>query len=117
MERHLSHRVAAFLLAFVFVLLTGTGLASWLLMVWPASASATLQSKPQPNSTAISASAPVASPTCTPAWDIMTSPNGSTGNELRGTAALAVDTTWAVGAQALGTTPRTLIEHWDGNAW
>jgi hypothetical protein len=48
------------------------------------------------------------------------SPNpGGSGhlNLLDGVAATSPTSAWAVGYYDIGTTPQTLIEHWNGTAW
>lgn len=62
-------------------------------------------------------------------WRVITpSPSGlpcdsrlgscTTGDDLYGVAALAVDDVWAVGARWIdGNTSRPLVEHWDGHHW
>jgi hypothetical protein len=37
--------------------------------------------------------------------------------QLTGVASLATDDVWAVGTQYAGSSPRTLIEHWEGSHW
>jgi hypothetical protein len=53
------------------------------------------------------------------AWSVVSSPNPSPyNNALTGVDAVAANDVWAVGySQNNGLPRRTLIEHWDGNAW
>ena len=54
------------------------------------------------------------------AWSVVSSPNpgGTTyDNHLNGVAAVSSNNVWAVGGYSDGTRMRTLVEHWDGNAW
>jgi hypothetical protein len=53
-------------------------------------------------------------------WSIVPSPNPSSlpYNYLYGVTALASNNVWAVGSYAVsGTSPRTLVIHWDGTSW
>lgn len=58
---------------------------------------------------------------CLPSWKVVTSPNPPIGtNSLQGVAASSVTDVWAVGGNRPGGdffNRKTLIEHWDGNAW
>ena len=52
---------------------------------------------------------------CGPKWTFVPSPNGSSGSDLNGVAALGRNDAWAVGAEPLATDP--FIQRWDGTAW
>jgi hypothetical protein len=57
--------------------------------------------------------------TAAASWSVQPSPNVSTFNNfLAGVAATSASNAWAVGSYQNGTAPdRTLIEHWNGQAW
>src|ERR1700720_3783601 len=57
--------------------------------------------------------------TCTQAWQVVASPNGSGGdNTLDGLAVVSASDIWAVGNTGTGANPlSTLTEHWNGSAW
>lgn len=51
-------------------------------------------------------------------WSIVSSPNISSTNYLRGVAAVSSNDVWAVGGTYEGSAgPPTLIEHWNGSSW
>lgn len=52
-------------------------------------------------------------------WSVIASPSpSSSGNSLSGVTAVSASDVWAVGfRQASGSSPRTLIEHWNGTRW
>lgn len=57
---------------------------------------------------------------CGPEWAIVASPNPGAGlDELFGVAAVASDDVWAVGsfARSVNGPTKTLVVHWDGEAW
>ena len=59
-------------------------------------------------------------PTCVPAWGVVTGPDPSSNGEgLSDVTALATDNLWAVGGYIDNQTQvaHTLIEHWDGQIW
>src|SRR5437899_2411658 len=61
---------------------------------------------------------PTPTPTCTPQWQIVTSPNVGTGNNyLTSVSAVSESDVWAVGYYNNGGTNQTLTEHWDGTSW
>src|SRR6266536_908193 len=53
---------------------------------------------------------------CGPKWTFVPSPNGSSGSDLNGVAALGRTDAWAVGG-ASSTIGGPLIEHWNGTSW
>jgi hypothetical protein len=71
---------------------------------------------------AVGGGTPSVTPTplvCTDSWEVVSSPNRGQLNALNATEFAAPDNGWAVGSYlpVAGGPERTLIEHWDGNAW
>ncbi|HVF99441.1 MAG TPA: hypothetical protein VND68_06360, partial [Chloroflexia bacterium] len=58
-------------------------------------------------------------PSCTPAWNLVSSPNFTSNNNfLNGIDALATDDVWAVGSFDGGASyHKTLVQHWNGSSW
>src|SRR4051812_11328795 len=57
-------------------------------------------------------------PRCDPVWNVVSSPNPSTGdNALQALAAISASDVWASGYDSGPFGDTALIEHWDGNAW
>jgi hypothetical protein len=62
--------------------------------------------------------APAAAQTCTPDWEIISSPSvGGKNNVLTGVAVIADDDAWAVGYAYTVNQSETLTLHWDGVQW
>ncbi len=63
---------------------------------------------------------PIPTPTCDPAWSVVSSPNTGTGhNYLNGIGVVSANDVWAVGGYYNGSTYhyQTLVEHWNGTSW
>jgi len=61
----------------------------------------------------------LSAPTCTRAFNPVSSPNGAKNNYLYATAAVSANDVWAVGVSNIGTNAydQPLAEHWNGTSW
>ncbi len=94
-----------------FILIVPVLLLGAVLSANIASARASEQTTPQPPTTV------VPTPTCGPAWEIVSSPNGTTSSILHSVAIVSTSDIWAVGLFGDGARTYTLTEHWDGSSW
>lgn len=70
------------------------------------------------SSAVASDSASLSTPSCTPSWQIVSSPNAPGGNNrLNGIAAISPNDAWAVGIVGNGNDNPPLMLEWDGTQW
>ena len=50
-------------------------------------------------------------------WNIVSTPNVGKISQFNGVASVSTNDVWAVGQSGNSTSPKTLIEHWDGSSW
>lgn len=76
------------------------------------------KTKPTNSVDLVPALTPSPTPTCSPSWSVLSSPNpGLSDSKLFGVSATSSNDAWAVGYYGLSGGAATLTLHWDGTEW